>query len=330
MNQPPKQAPETAIWRNGCIIAALLLCCFPIGLYLIWTHPNWSTAVKAIWTGIWLAIAIPAMVNVQREEQAAKQELVEAHQLWKSGQKAEATAKYKRLMAESGYVLGSERSIVLSHVIDYEATEGDVSRAKRMIADALEWGDSLYLESKQAKALLDEARVERERLKRAETFAQAEEDRRTTNNSGQASEDRTAIPRSSEPAVRTNDGDESRYNEEATERRTAKTYTARGGWRDTPVTIELSDFASRLVTLDDVKRVKDEITATATLSPNAPRSDIYIYALNWTGFDKSGARVDDGLVRNGDLEPGQRTRISIIMVGRKEITRIELQYNPMR
>lgn len=107
-----------------------------------------------------------------------------------------------------------------------------------------------------------------------------------------------------------------------------QTYVAKGGWFQNSIKITLSQFASRFVTLKDVKRNGNDITATATLSSDAPRNGLY--ALTWIGFDESGAKVQDGIVQNGDLVPDQPTKIHWDLYQRTDIARIELQYNEMR
>ena len=55
-NQQPVAPTQTqAHWyENSVIIILLLLCCFPIGLPLLWVKKAWSTRTKLILTGIWL------------------------------------------------------------------------------------------------------------------------------------------------------------------------------------------------------------------------------------------------------------------------------------
>lgn len=45
-----QQAPSTSPkwWQSGIIVGLSLLCCFPLGLVLLWTHPRWSTKSKVI------------------------------------------------------------------------------------------------------------------------------------------------------------------------------------------------------------------------------------------------------------------------------------------
>ena len=39
-------------------VAALMVCCFPFGLYLVWTHPSWTRNVKVAWSAAWLLLAV--------------------------------------------------------------------------------------------------------------------------------------------------------------------------------------------------------------------------------------------------------------------------------
>mgnify|MGYP003647918867 CR=1 FL=1 len=63
---PAKVAPNAPASANGTekwyyhpvTIVISLLFCFPVGLILIWTHTNWSTNQKWVWTGGYAAIMI--------------------------------------------------------------------------------------------------------------------------------------------------------------------------------------------------------------------------------------------------------------------------------
>jgi len=52
---------------NPFVIGASLLFCFPAGLYFVWTHPNWISKTKWIWTGAWAAIMVLGMIGASRE-----------------------------------------------------------------------------------------------------------------------------------------------------------------------------------------------------------------------------------------------------------------------
>jgi hypothetical protein len=39
-----------------------LVCCFPVGLGIVWTHPRWTTQQKSIWSGCWLLLMVIGVV----------------------------------------------------------------------------------------------------------------------------------------------------------------------------------------------------------------------------------------------------------------------------
>lgn len=53
---PPRQvknsAEEIPAWERPAILALLVICCFPVGLFLLWRNPRVSTQQKAIWSGV--------------------------------------------------------------------------------------------------------------------------------------------------------------------------------------------------------------------------------------------------------------------------------------
>ncbi len=48
-------------------VAALVLFCFPFGLYLVWTHPTWTRRSKVIWSAAWLLLIL--VVNASQHGQ---------------------------------------------------------------------------------------------------------------------------------------------------------------------------------------------------------------------------------------------------------------------
>jgi hypothetical protein len=54
--KPPLKLPLG--FYSWPVIAALVLFCFPFGLYLVWTHPSWTRNVKMVWSAAWLLLAL--------------------------------------------------------------------------------------------------------------------------------------------------------------------------------------------------------------------------------------------------------------------------------
>ena len=68
----PQDQPSDAIplTQNPWFIGVLLVVFFPVGLYFLWTHPNWSKNKKIGWTGAWGCLMVIGMIGTSVEEQA--------------------------------------------------------------------------------------------------------------------------------------------------------------------------------------------------------------------------------------------------------------------
>lgn len=56
--------------ERGWFIVALLFCCFPVGLFLIWKHPRWTSSIKWTWTGVWAGLIILGALNSDKHDGA--------------------------------------------------------------------------------------------------------------------------------------------------------------------------------------------------------------------------------------------------------------------
>ncbi len=55
--------------ENPLFIGPLLLCCFPVGLFLVWKHSVWTSKTKWIWTGAFAALVIVGMIGSHGQDQ---------------------------------------------------------------------------------------------------------------------------------------------------------------------------------------------------------------------------------------------------------------------
>ena len=55
--------------ENPLFIGPLLLCCFPVGLFLVWKHSVWTSKTKWIWTGAFAALVVVGMIGSHRHDQ---------------------------------------------------------------------------------------------------------------------------------------------------------------------------------------------------------------------------------------------------------------------
>ena len=150
-------AAPPAWMRNPKIIAVLVVFFIPVGLYLVWKHPEWNTKKKQVWTGVPVALFIVMVIAFLQMEKAALNTIAEADQLWQQDEQGDAVDKYRKLL-ESDFSLipEDERPRLFRRVIDFDAEGGDRDEARKMIALAKLYGVSVSLETSQAKALRDE------------------------------------------------------------------------------------------------------------------------------------------------------------------------------
>jgi len=145
-------------------VLVLLTCCFPGGLYLVWTNAAWTRRRKMTWSGVWLAIAVLGIANTLYTQAATKAQIEEANRLWASGDKANAASKY-RAVIKGGFVFTDREdgSLIVSRMVDYEAENGRSEEAKGIVENAERNDVVVRPETAAGKALLAQIRTERER-----------------------------------------------------------------------------------------------------------------------------------------------------------------------
>ena len=163
-NSLPKLPPAFYSWPA---VLALLTCCFPLGHYLVWTHPTWTRHNKMIWSGVWLALIVPGILSTLAKQSANKARISEAHQLWASGDKANAISKY-RAAIDSGivFIAPDDRSVVVSRVVDYDAENGHADEARNILASSSKENVDVRPETTAGRALFAQIEEERHRAEK--------------------------------------------------------------------------------------------------------------------------------------------------------------------
>ena len=125
---------KVPLWQRLPIAAFLTLCCFPVGLYLLWYNPRISRRTKLVWGGGFAAFLIFAMIIGQMMAAKAREELAAANQLWSSGDQQAAIFKYRTLVNDNlSMIPDSDRSLVLGRVIDFDAESGNSSSVEELL-----------------------------------------------------------------------------------------------------------------------------------------------------------------------------------------------------
>lgn len=125
------------LWQRIPVAAFLTVCCFPVGLYLVWYNPRITQRTKWIWIGGFASLMVLGMTVERVEHEAAKAELAAATQLWDAGDKPAAISKYREVIkSHLGAVPKSDRSLIMGRVVDFDAEAGNVSSVQELLEKA--------------------------------------------------------------------------------------------------------------------------------------------------------------------------------------------------
>lgn len=164
------------VWQRIPVAALLTLCCFPVGLYLLWHNPRISRRTKLIWGGGFSAALLFGIIMGQMFAAKAREELSSAHQLWSSGDQQAAISKYRTLVQDSLSIIPeSDRSLVLGRVIDFDAESGNSESVGRLLKLAEENHVVPSVSSEKARSIQETWLADQRQL--AQQKAEAERER---------------------------------------------------------------------------------------------------------------------------------------------------------
>lgn len=147
----------------------LFLCCFPLGLLLVWTNRRWSVTTRFLWTAIWLALFLAfCHVTVNHKNFhwnfQNRGRLNRADAAWAAGNHQQAIKDY-HIMISNGQVVAvpAAAPTIFGRVIDYDARHNNKLDAKAMIDAALADGVTPRLTDPKALRMLKKERARRVR-----------------------------------------------------------------------------------------------------------------------------------------------------------------------
>ena len=137
------------------LIITLLVCFFPIGLYLLWKHPEWSSFRKIAGTVTVFALAAFGNHISETKKAEVKAAIETADSEWKNEHLADACDTYRHVLSNEFYsVEKGELPRLFRRVIEFDADSGNLDQARITIELAKLHGISLSLESANALSLL--------------------------------------------------------------------------------------------------------------------------------------------------------------------------------
>lgn len=173
---PPKQPPPTtashatggddiSIWEKPAIVALLVVCFFPVGLYLLWKSPRISKGQKTLWTGAFCGLVVLGMVISSVQRQATEKDLARAKAMWDEGNRSEAVAIYQSVLKDRDmFIPDDQKPIVYGRVIDHLSEQGSQDEVRGLL-EKLDRNVSTVtplVETESAKQLLADIRREKE------------------------------------------------------------------------------------------------------------------------------------------------------------------------
>lgn len=174
--RPPKQPTPTAtspatgsediaLWEKPAIVALLVVCFFPVGLYLLWKSPRISKGQKTLWTGAFCGLVVLGMVISSVQRQATEKDLARAKALWNEGKRSEAIAIYQSVLKDRDmFIPDDQKPVVYGRVIDHLAEQGSQDEVRGLLnkLDRSVSPVTPLVETASAKQLLAEVRREKE------------------------------------------------------------------------------------------------------------------------------------------------------------------------
>ena len=134
-------------------------CAFPWGTISFGRNPHGHAEEKIIWSGAWLVFVFLITAHTARQETEARRIVAEANKSWSTGNKAEAVSQYRTVIDKGiGLVEASDRSLILSRVVDYEVESGQTDEAEETIRRCS--GDDVLPETTAGKALVAQVKEE--------------------------------------------------------------------------------------------------------------------------------------------------------------------------
>lgn len=181
-SQATTSSEEASLWDRPAILTLLVICCFPVGLFLLWKSPRVSQGQKTLWTGVFAGLFVLSLIVSIFQSQATEKDLARANALWDEGKQTEAVSLYQTVVKERDmFIPDEQKPVVYGRMIDHLAEQGSEEEARTLLQklDRSPLKPAPLLESEAARALVakikreQEAERQREESEKRERAAQA-------------------------------------------------------------------------------------------------------------------------------------------------------------
>lgn len=164
------------IWERPSILTLLVVCCFPVGLFLLWKNPRMTTRQKTLWTGACGGVIVLLFVFNTFMTQATEKDLARAQALWDEGKKAEAVAIYQSVLKDRDtFIPDDQKALVYGRVIDHLARNGEEDEVRAILERLNRTVPKItpLVESADGRRILASIEAEKQREKEQEALAAA-------------------------------------------------------------------------------------------------------------------------------------------------------------
>jgi len=156
------QITTTSIRDNLVVVALSMMCCFPLGLFFVWTNPRWSRLQKGGWSLLMLPMVMIGSCIQEQKVQEVVQSLVEGDRLWDAGSRDEAADRYRKAWKNHKEMLTSPTAsawvVIRPHLPNlyarlmvYELGKGKRDEARQLSEQAIKDKIELTLETAEAR-----------------------------------------------------------------------------------------------------------------------------------------------------------------------------------
>ena len=136
------------------VVGLLLVFFFPVGLWLVWKHSNWTPIRKLTITAVTVIVVVIATASYAHQSAKAHADLAQADSLWIGGKTHEAADAYAAVVDDDlDFLSEADKSRAFSRLIDGRVASGGPEAGRPVVQRAMSLGIALSLATTEANRL---------------------------------------------------------------------------------------------------------------------------------------------------------------------------------